>query len=270
MKKIVFLIMIVSLGLNSCKNDDKAATINESPLKNFNNWWVYHNTNINFTRKFIPADENLIGIDYELFLKKLLSGNYICVSEIKDNILFYRLKRINSEFEKDISSTIKNIAERELFYLSKKGTNFPEFKFKTLNGNYITNDSINGKKLIVKCWFINCKSCIEEFPILNDFTENNSDIMFLGLTLNNPKELMSFLQKKKLNYINIPNQNNFIKEELNILSFPTHILVNENGVIERYFESAENLINYYNQNKKTIKSIEKLPPPPPPIKEIID
>jgi thiol-disulfide isomerase/thioredoxin len=265
MKKIFFLIMIVSLGLNSCKKDDKGTTMDKNPFKDFKTWWIYHNTNINFTRKFIPADENLIGIDYELFLKKLLSGNYICISETKDNILFYKLNKINSEFDKGIRSTIKNIAERELFYLSKKGTRFPLFNFKDLNGNYITNDSIKGRKLIVKCWFINCKSCVEEFPILNDFTKNNPEVMFLGLTLNEPKELRSFLQKKKFNYINIPNQDNFIKEELNISSFPTHILVNENGVIERYFESAENLINYYNENQSgTITTTTKLPPPPPP------
>ena len=92
--------VVVCLNFFSCeKKENKQKTkqvflekSNIDDIKSsFNKWWVYHNENINFSKKFIPADHNLIGIDKKVFFQKLLTGNYICFLEIKDGFTFYRL-----------------------------------------------------------------------------------------------------------------------------------------------------------------------------------
>jgi cytochrome oxidase Cu insertion factor (SCO1/SenC/PrrC family) len=52
-------------------------------------------------------------------------------------------------------------AFNEIQNLKKVGK--PDFSFKDLNGNLITNESIRGKIVVIKCWYIHCAACIKEF-----------------------------------------------------------------------------------------------------------
>ena len=48
-----------------------------------------------------------------------------------------------------------------------EGTQFPKFSFKDLNGNLVSNESMKGKIIVIKCWYIHCTPCIKEFPQVN-------------------------------------------------------------------------------------------------------
>lgn len=266
--------VVVCLNFFSCeKKENKQKTkqvflekSNIDDIKSsFNKWWVYHNENINFSKKFIPADYNLIGIDKKVFFQKLLTGNYICFLEIKDGFTFYRLHGLKKPFDKNISSTIQQIAKKELFYLEKINEPFPKFNFYDIKGNNFTNSKTKGNYLIIKCWFINCKTCVKEFDELNKFTKNHHKVNFISLTLDKKEDLTKFLKKKPFEYKVIPNQEKFIKEKLGINEFPTHILVNKEGVIERYFEKAADLISYFEELKKSEnnKKENQIAPPSP-------
>ena len=274
MKKIVLLLIVVCFNLFSCekkvhKQDTKQVLTEKSSIDDiidsFNKWWVYHNENINFSKKFIPADKNLIGIDKKVFFQELLTGKYICVLEIKDGYTFYKLHELKEPFNKTISTTIQHIAKKELFYLEKTGRPFPNFNFNDIEGNNFTNSKTKGKYLIIKCWFINCKTCIKEFDELNKFTMINPNVNFISLALDKKNDLIKFLKNKPFDYKVIPNQEKFINDELGIKEFPTHILVNKEGNVEKYFEKAVDLISYFNELNKTDDTINEnqFEPPSP-------
>jgi peroxiredoxin len=274
MKKIVFLMVVVCINFFSCdKKNDKYETkqvLSENNYINnivssFNEWWVYHNKNVNFSKKFIAADTNLIGIDKKLFYQKLLTGNYICILEIKDGFTFYKLHELKKPYDKYISTVIKQIAKKELFYLEKTGMPFPDFNFNDIKGINYTNSKTLGNYLIIKCWFINCKSCINEFDELNKFTVDHQNVNFISLALDEKDDLIKFIKNKPFKYKIIANQEKFIQDELGINEFPTHILINKEGNIEKYFDKAVDLISYFedlNKSEDSINENQFAPPSP--------
>jgi cytochrome oxidase Cu insertion factor (SCO1/SenC/PrrC family) len=49
------------------------------------------------------------------------------------------------------------------FKILRKKANYSDFSFKDLNGILITNESMKGKIVVIKCWYIHCAACIKEF-----------------------------------------------------------------------------------------------------------
>jgi translation initiation factor 2 beta subunit (eIF-2beta)/eIF-5 len=51
--------------------------------------------------------------------------------------------------------------------------------------------------VVIKCWFIHCVACIEEFPVNKMATKykNRKDIVFISLAEDSPQELKTFLLK---------------------------------------------------------------------------
>jgi peroxiredoxin len=49
------------------------------------------------------------------------------------------------------------------FKILRKRQTIPDFSFKDLNGNLITNEKYEGKIVVIKCWYIHCAACIKEF-----------------------------------------------------------------------------------------------------------
>ena len=148
-----------------------------------------------------------------------------------------------------------------------EGTYFPDFKFTDLNGEKYNSDNTKGKTLILKCWFINCKPCIAEFPELNQLVERNSDqedILFISLAMDSKENLDKFLAKKAFRYKTIPNQREFMEKTLNIKLYPTHFIIDKNGLIEKVVNKSSELISYLKDGQPVDgKQSENLPPPPP-------
>ena len=115
-----------------------------------------------------------------------------------------------------------------------EGNTFPDFNFVELNGRKLGNETILGKIVVLKCWFIKCQQCVEEIPYLNELVNSykkRKDIEFISFALDDKPKLKEFLVKKKFSYTIIANQKDFIEDKLNIGMYPTHILVNKDGKI---------------------------------------
>lgn len=126
-----------------------------------------------------------------------------------------------------------------------QGSRFPEFDLVDLKGNHYNNESLKGKTTIIKTWFIACKPCIQEMPELNilvDKYQDNSQIQFLSLALDEEKALEKFLNKIEFKYAVAAEQRAFIANKLNLDAYPTHIVINENGKIEKVYQKASDLI----------------------------
>ncbi len=214
----------------------------ESITSSKKNWDTYFKDNINLSSDFLPVNAQGEDIEKGNFLKQLVSGNYIPVMLLSGNEA-YQLYPIEEGKEK-IGKAVKSVAKVAYAYYNKEGTKYPDFNVVDLNGNRFSSENTKGKILIVKCWFITCKVCVEEFPQLNqlyDKYEAYEDVVFLSLAFDEADKLRKFLTKKQFRYPVVANQKGFMKDKIQVKQYPTHLIIDEDGNIEKMVSSVAEL-----------------------------
>lgn len=115
------------------------------------------------------------------------------------------------------------------------------FSAVSMNGQAINLESLKGKVVVLTFWSTRCDICVSEIPKLNRLADSyrGKDVVFLGLTMDNPTKVESFLKRKPFNFNILPNSFGVVLKYAdndgtgNInMGFPTHFLVNQSGEIE--------------------------------------
>ena len=258
MKKITvyYLMIILSLSITCSKNYEKIKTFQtDVDIKNletdFMIWWTYHNKNIVLSSDFIPKNQNAKIISKDDFLKELTTGDFIPLKlKSTDGLFYYQLYKLDETTDKSIGKTIKNVSIKGYKHFKMEGTKFPEFSFIDLNGNLYTNENTKGKTIILKCWFISCKPCVAEFPELNALEkkyQNREDILFISLAFDSKKALQDFLIKKPFSYAVVPNQREFMEDVLKVHTYPTHFVIDKNGIIKKVVNKVDEMLSAFNK-----------------------
>ncbi len=266
MKKLVIIsAWLLCILLNSCQMVDeekeskpiKPQSSLESNVKpekllaSFPNWWAYHTANISYTDPFIALNEDSDTISKGQFLEALSSGEYIPIKmKSASGLNYYTLFPIDAETNVDIANTIKSEATRKLKHFRLEGQILPDYQFQDLKGQVYTKENTLGKTIILKTWFTSCVACVAEFPELNEFVskhEEREDLLFLSLALNTKDELQKFLKTREFDYAVIPEQRVFI-DALDLQVYPSHIIVNEKGVILKVCNKATEMISFFELN----------------------
>ncbi|MEC4005857.1 TlpA disulfide reductase family protein [Flavobacterium sp. SUN052] len=242
--QIVFLFLVANFSFGQI-NFGKPEVNPDAIQLNFLDWNVYQINNIMLSRDFIALDAAANVISKETFLNELALGNYFPIKLLtKDATIYYQLFKINAKSDTSIKATIMQTAFDEKKNFEMEGKLFPEFSCKDLNGNLITNNSMKGKIVVIKCWYIHCAACIREFPKVNNLVENyknRNDIIFLSLAEDTPEQLDIFLNKKPLSYLVVPNMKIYMNEVLQLNAFPTHFIVDKEGRILKVLSNFESL-----------------------------
>ena len=263
----VFSIAILAVALFSCEGKpEKSATSVESDTfdpkvdgmelqSDFMKWWTYYSNTISLSSDFKGKDELSNPMEKKDFLEKLGTGRYIPLRLASESgVEEYKLFPLDSSAYEIMGSTMANESNTALRHFGMEGMPFPDFDFTDLAGNQYTNQTTQGKTLILKTWFIACKACIEEFPELNELVENykgRDDLLFLSLALDTPAELEGFLKKRKFSYQVVPEQKEFIMGKLDLQIYPSHLIIDQNGRIAKVVNKASEMILF----------LEKLPKP---------
>lgn len=123
--------------------------------------------------------------------------------------------------------SLLSMAESEL-----EGKILPDFQLRTINRKSISSESTWGKVLVINMWFIACKPCIMEIPILNQVVEEyeGKNVEFLAVTFDKKKDVKKFLKKQPFNYRHVSDAMDYVKS-LKINIFPTHLVVDKEGTI---------------------------------------
>jgi thiol-disulfide isomerase/thioredoxin len=165
--------------------------------------------------------------------EKFKSGMYKVEAFVNDNDVFklaYLTKMTQQELQ-EMMETYQN--QSASFDAALKGKPLPDFVFKDILGNTYTPDDIKGKVVVINLWFTSCAPCIEEMPELNKLVkeyENNKDVLFLALTLDEKGSMLNkFLETNVFNYNIIPDSQDYIMNKLQVNSFPTHIVLDKNS-----------------------------------------
>lgn len=128
-----------------------------------------------------------------------------------------------------------------LSYGQKSKSVAEDFTAVSMNGQTVNLESLKGKIVVLTFWSTRCDICVSEIPKLNGLVNSyrGKDVVFLGLTMDNPAKVESFLKRKPFNFNILPNSFGIVlkyadKDGLgNInMGFPTHFLVNQDGEIE--------------------------------------
>jgi len=246
MKRIGHVVLLLSITVISW-SQSHSTTPEVNPIilqNNFENWFKYQTTNIMLSTDFIAVDAKGKLISKDLFLQKLNSGLYLPIRLLPIDTLVYKLYKIVPKADSSIKATIMQLAFDEYEHFKMEGKLFPKFDFTDLNGNVVSNETMKGKYVIIKCWYIHCTACIEEFPAVNSLAatyKERNDMLFLSLAEDTPSQLTAFLANKPLFYAVVPNMKTYMNQALHLNGFPTHFILDKNGTIRKVVSNYESL-----------------------------
>lgn len=115
------------------------------------------------------------------------------------------------------------------------------FSGATMDGQTVELDSLKGKVVLITFWNTRCAICDSEIPKLNQMASSykGKDVVFLGLTTDNPTRVESFLKMKPFNFNIIPSSFGVLLKYADrdrsgniAMGYPAYFLVNQNGEIE--------------------------------------
>lgn len=245
---ILLSLVLVTFSCSRPANYKDPAVAPGVILKSVMSFLIYRQENINLAEDFIAMDTTNNIITKELFLTLLSSGEYLPLKLIsKDSSSYYKLHKLDLSENKEIREIIKYWGEDEYRLYKMEGKELPRFNFVDLEGNIYNKETTRGKLLVLKCWFIKCQVCIEEMPALNELVKNyknRKDIIFVSLALDSKKDLQAFLKNTAFNYPVIADQKNYITETLNVYSFPTHLVINKQGLIAKVVNDYKSMAKF--------------------------
>lgn len=110
------------------------------------------------------------------------------------------------------------------------------FHLTDLNGKKWNSKELNGKTIVINFWFTACKPCIQEMIYLNKLVEENKDssVVFIAPAPENETQIKKFLKKYQFEYNITPSSTDFISA-MNIENFPTHLVIDKEGIIRQVF-----------------------------------
>lgn len=160
----------------------------------------------------------------QAWLQAWRAGSKIAEGELK---ALYEKKNGNAEgFENYLYN------KRETGGAAKKSV--PAFSVTALSGKQYDAAALRGKIVVLNFWFIGCAPCKVEIPGLNQLVAEfkGQDVIFLAFALDPAEDLRDFLKKTAFNYEVIPDAGKLMEEQFKIGPYPTHIIIDRNGMVE--------------------------------------
>jgi thiol-disulfide isomerase/thioredoxin len=246
--RVTLVLILAVLTVSSCGQNSASFKYVEDPqtiLKNQDNFLNYYNTYLKLSQNFIAYDTNEKIITRENFLSETSSGIYLPLRLNSNDTPKYKLYKMDNTTDGLLRSLIANAGALEYKYYQMEGKPISEFDFEDLEGNHYNNETIAGKIVIFKFWFIQCVQCVKEMPELNkvvDSYKGRNDILFISLALDKKEDLIKFLKKVKFKYSIVAEQREYLLNNLGITLFPTHVVINKKGQVVKVVNSYEEML----------------------------
>ncbi len=111
----------------------------------------------------------------------------------------------------------------------------------SLDGKEFNLTELKGKVVLVTFWSTKCPICSAEIPKLNKMAASykDKDVVFLGLTVDNPDKVKQYLKKKSFDFNLLPNSFGTLLKYADkdhdgnvTMGYPAHFLINQSGELE--------------------------------------
>ena len=118
----------------------------------------------------------------------------------------------------------------------------PEFELVGLDGKIYSLKDFKGKIVVLNFWFIACKPCVNEMPVLNEIKNiyEPKKVIFLALSLDSKEAVNSFLKNHQFYYTLLPGASEEHKKyKLN--AYPVSMVIDEKGIISFFQIGGPNI-----------------------------
>ncbi|PWV56965.1 peroxiredoxin [Chitinophaga sp. S165] len=108
----------------------------------------------------------------------------------------------------------------------------PDFKLYDLNGKLYDTEFLKGKIVVLNFWFVACKPCINEMPVLNAIKKKHDPekIVFLALSLDNKSTINTFLKEHEFDYNILPDAAP-VAEKYGLFAYPASVVIDSRGIV---------------------------------------
>jgi thiol-disulfide isomerase/thioredoxin len=152
---------------------------------------------------------------------------------------FVQAQSYEDEAEKCTADFQRKLANKEADVFSTAGhclvgLPFPYFNLTSIDGEQYKLSELKGKIIMLNFWFIDCSSCVDQIPLLNQLAEEYKEEDFLLLSFStDDKEIISNVKKShELKYVVFENSRDLIQETFHIpYGYPTNIFLDKEGKI---------------------------------------
>jgi thiol-disulfide isomerase/thioredoxin len=183
----------------------------------------------------IQIDESTIIKDtvgnvlpFNQFIALINSGDWTAEPKFNNQgkLEFLQLRKATEEDKKMMANMGGSPIENE-----RIGEAMPTFNLKDTKGKEFNSEELIGKVVVINLWFTTCKPCVMEMPELNQLYseyKDNSDVVFVSITYNSPKEIKQFLKKHDFDY---PIVGSALEtcNSFGVKGYPTNIVVDQSG-----------------------------------------
>ena len=211
---------------------------------------------IKITKETVVIDSAGQILPYNIWSALKNTGAYYIkpIDPDNENTSFILYKLSEKEKQRNLINIDKmpKPAESKFF---KTGEPFSKIKTNDMHGNKINTKNLKGKIIAVNYWYATCVPCTSEIPELNKIVEkykNDSNVVFISIAKDDRNTIENFLKLHPFKYA-IIDDGSFITSENNINSYPTNVVVDQNGKV--YFHTSGLSPN---TPKWITKSIEEL------------
>lgn len=114
----------------------------------------------------------------------------------------------------------------------------PDFTLKDLNGKTVSLSAFKGKVVLLNFWATWCPPCREEMPALNKLYHETKHRGFEIIAVSTDKSVSDtkgFLQKNKLDFPVLFDEDRSVAKLYRVFSMPTTFLIDRNGMIVEKF-----------------------------------
>ena len=236
MKKLILTITILLL-LNSCQKETQKQTFYKtSDTGKILTLKEYDNFKNELLIKLTKIKQDSESVTLNEFLTDSIISNDSIIKTYK-----FDIKIENSDKE----SKTETENEKIYNYLNKE---LPSQILYTIDNKEIRLKDFAGKPTVLNFWFINCKPCIDEMPVLNKIMKKYSDkVNFISITFENKENVKLFLNTHQFDYLTIVGARSFI-DQLGIQAFPKNIFIDKNGIVRKIRDG----IPYTSENDKMV------------------
>lgn len=227
------------IALQSCNNYSNNELIGDkeditlSTTKWLDYQWKYIEWDIDYTA-YNTDKKAITKIE---FLKELCTGTKIPMRLNKTDGVAYMLQNLNlkRKVDREIGEGLSSTCYYKLKLAEMEGKKLPNFIWTSINGEKMTNETLLTDTLIINTWFLNCLPCKQEIPQLNKINrkyKNQSNLKFIALSFDPKNKVEHFLNTTPFYYIQIPEQETYLKKKLGIQSYPTHLVIIKDTIVK--------------------------------------
>lgn len=130
--------------------------------------------------------------------------------------------------EKDNNDIVDNIKDE---YILQIGRKMPNFTLQNLQGKEVSLSDYEGKIVLVNFWATWCKFCDAEMPDLQRLSEENEDLVVLGVNVGeNHGKVEKYINKGGYNFEVLLDEDKEIAQDYLVSGLPASYFADEKGV----------------------------------------